>query len=41
MPFTVTPGWAWILLLLAGMLEVVWVLAMKASRDQVLTTSAA
>lgn len=31
MPFNVTPGWAWILLLLAGLLEVVWVLSMKAS----------
>lgn len=31
MPFTVTPGWAWVLLLLAGLLEVIWVLAMKAS----------
>ncbi len=31
MSFTVTPGWAWILLLVAGLLEVVWAVTMKAS----------
>lgn len=31
MSLTVTPGWAWILLLVAGLLEVLWAVTMKAS----------
>lgn len=31
MSLTVTPGWAWILLFVAGLLEVVWAVTMKAS----------
>jgi quaternary ammonium compound-resistance protein SugE len=31
MSFVVSPGWAWVLLLVAGLLEIVWVLSMKAS----------
>jgi len=31
MSFNVTAGWAWVLLLMAGLLEVVWVTTMKAS----------
>jgi quaternary ammonium compound-resistance protein SugE len=31
MPVTITPNLAWLLLLVAGLLEVVWALSMKAS----------
>jgi quaternary ammonium compound-resistance protein SugE len=31
MPLTLTPGSAWLVLLLAGALEIVWALSMKAS----------
>ena len=32
MPFTLSPNLAWVLLLVAGMLEVVWSISMKASQ---------
>jgi Small Multidrug Resistance protein len=32
MPFTVTPNLAWVLLLVAGLLEIVWSVSMKASQ---------
>jgi quaternary ammonium compound-resistance protein SugE len=31
MPVTITPNLAWLLLLVAGLLEIVWALSMKAS----------
>jgi len=31
MPATLTPNWAWALLLIAGLLEIVWAVSMKAS----------
>jgi quaternary ammonium compound-resistance protein SugE len=31
MPTTVTPNFAWLLLVLAGLLEIVWAISMKAS----------
>lgn len=31
MPFTITPNLAWLLLLIAGLLEIVWAVSMKAS----------
>jgi quaternary ammonium compound-resistance protein SugE len=31
MSITVSPGWAWVLLFVAGLLEVIWAVSMKAS----------
>ena len=31
MPFTITPNVAWLLLFVAGLLEIVWAVSMKAS----------